>query len=113
MHKKLISSGSGIIKDLAYVIGSFCCAFGSLSQLKNDDRVSVPRGLLFSKAIPAIHSKLNPLFATGCVLTFFGFIYFKKLTTLLNKLLLQTTKGLEFINHFHLSLSDALDITNK
>lgn len=55
MHEKLISSGSGIIKDLAYVIGSFCCAFGSLSQLKNDDRVSVSRGLLFSIRHTCIH----------------------------------------------------------
>lgn len=59
MHEKLISSGSGIIKDLAYVIGSFCCAFGSLTQLNNDDRVSVSRGLLFSKSIPAYILNLN------------------------------------------------------
>lgn len=82
----------GILQDILLVTGSFLAAFGTVSRLEPESRVSLKLGLLLAAL---------------------GSIFFVKITNLCNKALLATQCGLRFIKHFQLSISDALDITNK
>lgn len=81
-----------IVKELLIVISSFSLAFGVVLKHEAETRVSITLGIF---------------------LTILGFIFFISMTKLINKILLSTTYGLEFIKKFQLSMSDCIDITNK
>lgn len=78
--------------DSVLVSGSFVLAFGVVAKLDAEMRVSLP---------------------LAAFLVVLGSIFFVSSTSLFNKLMLGTNKGLQFIKHFNLSLSDVLDISNK
>ncbi|XP_053679548.1 ceramide synthase [Anopheles nili] len=82
----------GCVFSLLYSIGSFALACASLSTLNPSDRISVEKGAL---------------------LISLGFVYFVALTEFLNKLLLKTSIGHNFVKRYRLRVSDVLDITNK
>ncbi|XP_055535315.1 ceramide synthase [Wyeomyia smithii] len=82
----------GCIFSLLYSLGSFGLACGSLWELKPSDRITVQKGAL---------------------LISLGFVYFIALTEFLNKLILRTSVGLNFVKRYRLRISDVLDITNK
>uniref|UniRef100_A0A182MXI7 TLC domain-containing protein n=1 Tax=Anopheles dirus TaxID=7168 RepID=A0A182MXI7_9DIPT len=82
----------GCVFSLLYSIGSFALACASLSTLNPSDRISVQKGAL---------------------LISLGFVYFVALTEFLNKLLLKTALGHNFVKRYRLRVSDVLDITNK
>lgn len=83
---------SAIWSDFALVTSSFLLAFGVVS--KHDSEKRVP-------------------FLLGAFLVVLGSCFFVKITNLFNRMMLCTTNGLKFIQHFNLSLSDCLDISNK
>lgn len=89
MHK---TDPQGCLFQLLYSLGSFGLACASLWELNPSDRISVQRGAL---------------------LITLGFVYFVALTEFLNKLILRTTIGLNFVKKYRLRISDVLDITNK
>lgn len=78
--------------DSVLVCSSFVLAFGFVAKLDPEKRVSLP--------------------LAGFLVTL-GATFFVSSTSLFNKLMLGTNKGLKFIKHFNLSLSDVLDISNK
>uniref|UniRef100_A0A182Q1B9 TLC domain-containing protein n=1 Tax=Anopheles farauti TaxID=69004 RepID=A0A182Q1B9_9DIPT len=82
----------GCVFSLLYSIGSFGLACASLSTLDPSDRISVQKGAL---------------------LISLGFVYFVALTEFLNKLLLKTAFGHNFVKRYRLRVSDVLEITNK
>lgn len=82
----------GCVFSLLYSVGSFALACASLSTLNPSDRISVQKGAL---------------------LISLGFVYFVALTEFLNKLLLKTALGHNFVKRYRLRVSDVLDITNK
>ncbi|XP_055621438.1 TLC domain-containing protein 3A isoform X2 [Toxorhynchites rutilus septentrionalis] len=82
----------GCLFALLYSVGSFGLACASLWDLKSDDRITVQKGAL---------------------LITLGFVYFITLTELLNKLILQTSLGLNLVKRYRLRISDVLDISNK
>lgn len=87
-----VSKASAIWTDFALVTSSFLLAFGVMSKHEEEKSVSLP---------------------LGAFLVVMGSCFFVKITNLFNRLMLCTSKGLKFIQHFNLSLSDCLDITNK
>lgn len=82
----------GCVFSLLYSVGSFALACASLSTLNPSDRITVQKGAL---------------------LISLGFVYFVALTEFLNKLLLKTSIGHNFVKRYRLRVSDVLDITNK
>uniref|UniRef100_A0AAG5DM20 TLC domain-containing protein n=1 Tax=Anopheles atroparvus TaxID=41427 RepID=A0AAG5DM20_ANOAO len=82
----------GCVFSLLYSVGSFGLACASLSTLNPSDRITVQKGAL---------------------LISLGFVYFIALTEFLNKLLLRTSIGHNFVKRYRLRVSDVLDITNK
>lgn len=90
MHNN--TKATSLWTDFALVTSSFLLAFGVVSKFEAEKGVSLPLGI---------------------ALAVLGSCFFVKITNLFNKLLLQTSKGLKFIQHFNLTLSDCLDISNK
>lgn len=86
------SNVSTILKDFSLAIASFSMAFGIVLKHDNEAHVSL---------------------RLGTFLIVLGFVFFISMTKLLNKILLSTTYGLKFVHHFHLSLSDCVEISNK
>lgn len=82
----------GCLFSLLYSLGSFSLACGSLWELNPADRITMQKGAL---------------------LISLGFVYFVALTEFLNKLILRTSFGLNFVKRYRLRISDVLDITNK
>ncbi|KAG5673517.1 hypothetical protein PVAND_003559 [Polypedilum vanderplanki] len=81
-----------LFKEFSLTISSFVIAFGVVLSQENETHV---------------------VFKLGMFLIALGFIFFTSATKFLNKLLLSTPYGLQFIYHFKLSLSDCVDISNK
>jgi hypothetical protein len=90
--KTFATANVSILKEFVVAVSSFSLAFGVVLKQENEARVSL---------------KL------GSFLTALGFLFFISMTKLLNQLLLSTTYGHKFIHHFHLSISDCVDISNK
>lgn len=82
----------GCLFSLLYSLGSFSLACASLWELTPSDRITMSKGAL---------------------LISLGFVYFVALTEFLNKLILRTSFGLNFVKRYRLRISDVLDITNK
>lgn len=78
--------------DCVLVVSSFLLAFGVVSKHEAEYRVPLP---------------------LGAFLVILGSCFFVNITNFFNKLMLSTSRGLKFIKHYNLSLSDCLDISNK
>lgn len=87
-----LKNSRGCYFSLAFTIGSFGIAWGSLLSVSPSDRISLQRGALLSSL---------------------GAVYFTSLTNFINKFLLETSNGLKIRKRFRLKFSDVLDITNR
>lgn len=87
-----MKSSRGCYFSLAFTIGSFGMAWGSLMSFSPADRISLQRGAFLSSM---------------------GIVYFSSLTHFFNAFLLETSNGLKIRKRFRLKFSDVLDITNR
>lgn len=86
------SKSHSIWMEFLIVVSSFVLAFGTVTKLEAETRVSIQLGVF---------------------LAFLGSFFFVNITNLFNKLMLCTTSGLRFVKYFNLSLSDCMEISNK